>query len=252
MKVLPGNASHIGSRHEQQDAFALSDFADSAFIKHGGYLAVVADGIGGLKHGAEAANRAVSYFLSSYLNKSELIPISTALDIALESAQQAVLDCARQLDCIENMGSTLVAALIHQDQLYWRAVGDSHLYLCRDGRLSQLNVDHNFAQQLQIHVEAGLISQIQADNHPERYALEYFIGFTPLPPILHHQQPITLKPGDRLLLCSDGIDDFLSEDAIIACLSESPMNAAKRLSDEVLALHHPYQDNLTAVVLAYC
>lgn len=249
MRVLPGNASHIGSRQEQQDAFALSDFADLDFVEHGGYLAVVADGIGGLKYGAEAAEITVVQFMTNYLNKPVEQSVQDALNMALESAQQAVFAAAQQLGCLEEMGSTLVAALIHQDQLYWRAVGDSHLYLCRDARLSQLNADHNFARQLQIQVEAGLISQSQADSHPERHALEHFIGLNPLPEMMQNQQPIPLRSGDRLLLCSDGIDGVLSADEIIDCLSEPAMNAAQRLCAEVLARQHPYQDNLTAVVL---
>ncbi|QPK63489.1 serine/threonine-protein phosphatase [Methylomonas sp. LL1] len=251
MRVLPGNASYIGDRQQQQDAFALSDFADADFIAHGGYLALVADGIGGLQYGAEAAGIAASGFLTEYLAKSSEQTVDQALDRALDAANRAVFDAALQRDCAEQMGTTLVAALIHQDRLYWRSVGDSHLYLCRDARLSQLNADHNFARQLQRQVGEGLISQDDADTHPERKALEFFIGLELLPEVERNRQPLPLRAGDILLLCSDGIDGVLPAEEMVACLNQSPMIAAQRLCDEVLARQQPNQDNLTAVVLAY-
>lgn len=251
MLVLPGNASHIGQRAEQQDVFALSDFADNAFIAHGGYLAVVADGIGGLLYGAEAAHIATSQFTASYLAKPFDVSVSDALDSALETANQAVYAASNHNYCPHKMGTTLVAAVIYKNQLHWRAVGDSHVYLCRDGRLSQLNADHNFARQLQAQVAEGLISQAQADHHPERSALECFVGLNPLPEIDQNQQPLLLLAGDRLLLCSDGVDGVLSADEIIDCLQATPMLAAQHLCDAVLQKKKIGQDNLTAVVLGY-
>lgn len=251
MHVLPGNACHIGQRRQQQDAFALSDFTDTGFISHGGYLAVLTDGVGGLLHGAEAAQIATQHFIESYLSKSCRQTVTEALDAALEMSNQAVCATARQNDCFEQMGTTLVAVVIHGHHLHWRSVGDSHLHLCRDRRLSQLNADHNFARLLQTQVEQGHISQQQADNHPERKALESFIGLATLPQIDRNQQPLPLKRGDILLLCSDGVDGVLSAEEIVDCLHGAPMLAAQRLCDAVLQKNQQGQDNLTAVVLAY-
>lgn len=251
MNVLPGNASHIGSRFEQQDAFALSDFADADFVSHGGYLAVVADGIGGLLHGMEAANTAVTHFVSQYMAKPRGQSVEDALDAALATANDAVCAAAKRFHCLGQMGTTLVAALIQDDHLYWRAVGDSHLYLCRDDRLSQLNADHNLARSLQILVNEGVMSQDEADHHPERHALEYYLGLEGLPMVERNRVPLVLQNGDKLLLCSDGVDGALSAEEIMAALSKAPMTAAQALCDKVLAKRQPFQDNLTAVVLAY-
>ncbi|MBS4049903.1 MAG: serine/threonine-protein phosphatase [Methylomonas sp.] len=251
MEVIPGNASHIGQRQQQQDAFAFSDFADAEFVAHGGYLAVVADGIGGLQNGAQAANIAVAELVNRYLAKSNVHSVDHALDQALDMANQAVLDAGHWYDSFREMGTTLVAAVIYQDHLYWRAVGDSHLYLCRDGRLSQLNADHNFARQLQEQVNEGLISQDQADNHPHRQALEYYLGLPYLPEVERNLNPLALRADDRVLLCSDGIDGVLSADEIVACLAEMPMRAAQCLCDTALQKQQAGQDNLTAVVLGY-
>lgn len=251
MEVVPGNASHIGQRQQQQDAFAFSDFADAEFVAHGGYLAVVADGIGGLLNGAQAANIAVTEMVSRYLAKSADQVVDRALDQALDMANQAVLDAGHWYNSFREMGTTLVAAVIHQGHLYWRAVGDSHLYLYRDGRLSQLNADHNFARQLQAQVNEGLISQDQADNHPHRLALEYYLGLPYLPEVERNLNPLPLQANDRILLCSDGIDGVLSADEVIACLAEMPMRAAQRLVDTALGKQQAGQDNLTAVILGY-
>ena len=251
MLVQPGNASDIGQRQQQQDAFALSDFADADFVSHGGYLAVLADGIGGLRYGAEAAEIAASKFVEHYLAKPRQQSVDAALDAAIDTANQAVLASAHWHNALQNMGTTLVAALVYQDRLYWRAVGDSHLYLCRDERLSQLNADHIFARQLQIQVNAGLITQEQADQHPDRQALECFIGLQQLGEVERNNQPLSLQADDRLLLCSDGVDGVLSADEIIACLAQPPMQAAQDLCDSVLSKQRSGQDNLTAVVLGY-
>ena len=251
MKVLPGNASHIGSRFEQQDAFALSDFADADFVSHGGYLAVVADGIGGLLHGMDAANTAVTHFVSQYMAKPRGQSVEDALDAALATANDAVCAAAKRFHCLGQMGTTLVAALIWDKHLYWRAVGDSHLYLCRDDRLSQLNADHNLARSLQILVNEGVMSQDEADHHPERQALECFLGLEELPMVERNRLPLVLQNNDKLLLCSDGVDGALSAEEIMAALSKVPMTAAQALCDNVLQKQQPFQDNLTAVVLAY-
>jgi serine/threonine protein phosphatase PrpC len=249
--VQPGNASHIGQREQQQDAFALSDFADAEFVAHGGFLAVLADGIGGLSYGDVAADIASSSFLRHYVAKPRSQAVDDALDTAFTAANQAVLQDAQQRNVWQGMGATLVAAVIYQDHLYWRAVGDSHLYLCRGGRLSQLNADHNFARSLQLQVNEGLLSQEEADMHPDRKALECFVGLEPLGEIERNAKPLPLHADDRVLLCSDGIYGVLSAEEIVADLALAPMDAAQRLCERVLNKCKRGQDNLTAVVLGY-
>ncbi len=251
MQVIPGNAIHIGQRKQQQDAFALSDFDDADFIAHGGYLAVVADGIGGLLYGAQAATVATTEFVNYYMSKLNEQSVEDALDQALLAANQSVLNEAYWRNCSEQMGSTLVAALIYEGHLYWRAVGDSHLYLYREGRLSQLNADHNFARELQRQVNEGLLCQAQADYHPDRDALECYLGLNPLHEVERNANPLVLQAGDKVLLCSDGIDGVLTAEEIMACLDNSPMTAAQLLSDSTLQKQCANQDNLTAVVLSY-
>jgi protein phosphatase len=251
MRVFPGNVTHVGQRRDQQDAYGLSNFADGQFIDHGGYLALVADGIGGMEYGAVASSVAVEAFLGRYLAKSVLREVDETLDGALLAANRAVLEEAERRDCLENMGTTLVAAVIYEGFLYWRSVGDSHLYLFRGGRLGQVNADHNFASTLQAWVADGLISQNMADLHPDRATLESFIGLNEIRHIDSNRVPLPLQDGDLVMLCSDGVYGCMTDEEIMSCLTQEPMLAAKQLADAVLAKQLPHQDNLTAVVLHY-
>lgn len=251
MRVFPGNVSLIGGRRDQQDAFALSNFEDVHFVDHGGYLALVADGIGGMEFGALASTLAVDGFMVRYLAKSVLREIDETLDGALLAANRVVLEEAERRDCLENMGTTLVAVVICDGYLYWRSVGDSRLYLLRAGRLAQLSADHVHARSLQALVGEGLISQNMADMHPDRKNLESFVGLNEIRHIDRNATPMPLEDGDVLLLCSDGVYGGLSDAEMMACLAREPMQAANQLAGTVLAKQLKHQDNLTAVVLQY-
>ena len=249
MILLPGNCQHIGARSSQQDAFGFSDKDDLAFVAHGGVLAVVADGMGGMAHGGEASHMAVRAFLQAYMAKSadETVPI--ALHRALDEANQAVISLAYQAD-EENVGTTLVAAVIHGNALHWVSVGDSRLYLWRDRQLTQLTEDHIFANDLDRDAANGNISREDAENHPERRSLTSYLGLTPLDLIDHNPQPLLLFGGDRLLLCSDGLYVGLVENGIDSLFNRDPQQTAEDLVALVLAKNRPGQDNLTVAILA--
>jgi serine/threonine protein phosphatase PrpC len=249
MILLPGNCQHIGARSSQQDAFGFSDKDDLAFVAHGGVLAVVADGMGGMAHGGEASHMAVRAFLQAYMAKSadETVPI--ALHRALDEANQAVISLAYQAD-EENVGTTLVAAVIHGNALHWVSVGDSRLYLWRDRQLTQLTEDHIYANDLDRDAANGNISREDAENHPERRSLTSYLGLTPLDLIDHNPQPLLLFGGDRLLLCSDGLYVGLVENGIDSLFNRDPQQTAEDLVALVLAKNRPGQDNLTVAILA--
>ena len=135
MAFAAGNAQHIGARPQQQDAFGFSDPSDRNFVAHGGFLGIVADGVGGLTHGSEASQSAVRAFLQAYQQKSAIESIPAALARALHEANAAVLRVASEPSG-EGAGTTLIAAVLHENSLYWISAGDSRIYLLHDGRLS--------------------------------------------------------------------------------------------------------------------
>src|SRR5271154_3661002 len=131
MRFAAGNAQNIGARPQQQDAFGFSDPSDRAFVTHGGFLGVVADGVGGLTHGSEASQSAVRAFLQAYRLKSPAEPIREALARSLRAANTAVLRVA-SAPSAEGAGTTLIAAVLHGQSLYWISAGDSRIYLLHD------------------------------------------------------------------------------------------------------------------------
>jgi serine/threonine protein phosphatase PrpC len=251
MKILPGNAQNIGRRKDQQDASWFSDIDNAAFVAHGGVLAIVADGMGGLEKGGEASHLAARAFGQRYLAKPASQSIPGALREALDAANDAVCALSRSVDDCNNVGTTLVAAAIARDALHWVSVGDSRLYLFRRGELTQLTSDHNYSEVLQREVSSGRMSPEEALRHPDRNALTSYLGMPDLEEIDSNLRPFPLEPGDWILLCSDGLHGVLSEREIAAELHGNPQEAADRLIQQTLARQHPNQDNTTVAIMSY-
>ncbi len=249
MIVDPGNCQHIGARSSQQDTFGFSDKDDIAFVAHGGVLAVVADGMGGLANGGEASHSAAQAFLHAYMAKQPDETVPNAMLRALDEANQAVITLSRQVG-EGNVGTTLVAAVIHGDTLHWVSVGDSRLYLWRDGQLIQLSLDHIYANDLDREAANGNISRKEAENHPERHSLTSYLGLSPLDLIDRNLEPYALLEGDRLLLCSDGCYAALDENEIAPLFDRNAQQMAEDLIALILAKDRTSQDNLTVAILA--
>jgi serine/threonine protein phosphatase PrpC len=247
MKVIPGNAQHIGDRESQQDAFGFSSFGDHAFERHGGVMMVLCDGMGGLAHGADASRAAVDAILAGYQRKTPRETIPDALNRAIFEAHQAVCEVSGGGQAA---GTTVVAAVVWQDRLFWGALGDSRLYLCRgDGPARQLTEDHNVATLMEARVRSGKTSRGEAAATRNLEALTAYLG-APVPPAPHASRDgIRLLPGDRIVACSDGLYRGTSP-ASIATTSRSapPMVAAERMVQAVLRQQLPHQDNLTVAL----
>ena len=254
MIPIPGNAQHIGSREEQQDAFGFSDIDDHAFTRHGGVVAVVADGMGGHLMGRESSQLAVRIFLKEYMAKSPEETIEKALMRSLEAANHEVHTMAKKHRVENDSGTTLVAGVIFNDLLHFISVGDSRLYLCRQGNFTCLTRDHSFANKLDRLVELGKMSREEAKEHPDRNALTAFLGMDELSQIDTPDTPVSVLPGDRLLLCSDGLYGTLDENAMGGALSpplfHSPQSAAEHLIEKTLERKKRHQDNVTVAILA--
>jgi PPM family protein phosphatase len=249
MKIVPGNAQHIGSRAEQQDDFGFSRFHKKRFVTHGGIMATLTDGMGGMAMGREAGRTAKAAMLKAYQAKSPQESIPQALTRSLQVANEAVVALARDHGLEGEIGTTMVAAVIKGKELYWVSVGDSRIYLYRRGRLTQLTADHDYGQELAEMVVAGELTQEEAMTHPQRRALTSFLGLSRLREVDHRLSPYYLEIGDRILLCSDGLYNTLGEDEIAAALDHEPQAAAEELVNEVLAREKARQDNVTIAIL---
>lgn len=249
MNVIPGNAQHIGSRAEQQDAFGFSDVSDSEFIKKYGVAAVLADGMGGLAGGKEASHLAVQTFLDAYMSPAPVEAISEKLLLACHAANSAVTGYARQIGLEEGVGTTLVAAVVHKNQLFWLSVGDSRIYLIQNGSLNQLTTDHVYARELDAKVELGEISQEEALLHPERNSLTSFIGLEEIQEVDYSVEAILLFRGNRIILCSDGLYGSISEAEMLTSCRLDTQDAAEKMVQTALLRQKPHQDNLTVAML---
>ncbi|HVA84663.1 MAG TPA: protein phosphatase 2C domain-containing protein [Candidatus Binataceae bacterium] len=245
----PGNAQAVGRREDQQDSFGFSDPRDTTFMAHGGMLAIVADGMGGMAHGAEASQLAVHAFLEHYASKQPGEPITQALGRAVQAADRSVFDFATSVGLARDVGSTLVAAAFTPSGLYWMSVGDSALYLCREGSLTQLNHPHTLGARLAELVKRGAMSPEDAAIDPDRDALTSYIGAGAIAEIDSPSEGVEVAPGDTIILCSDGLYRALSHEEIsrIAASAADAQEAADTLIANALARELPHQDNVTVL-----
>ncbi|MZP29822.1 SpoIIE family protein phosphatase [Heliobacterium undosum] len=250
MRLIPGSDQHIGEREEQQDAFGFSNLEDRELAKRVGVMVVVADGMGGLVMGGEASQAAAETMLREYAGKDQRETVGDALRRALEKANGAVWETARRAGQEGRAGSTLVAAVVFQDHLHWISVGDSRLYLYRKGQVARLTDDHVYGRTLEREVREGKLSAQEARDHPERHHLTSYLGLPRLEEVDANARPFPLQPGDRIILCSDGLYGSLTEKEMAEELDGEPGQASESLIRKALVKERPHQDNLTVAILA--
>ena len=129
------------------------------------------------------------------------------------------------------------------------SVGDSHIYLLRGTDLTLINREHSFGALLMEKAARGEVDPNEPYVNPKRNALTAYIGIGNFNTVDRNTQPILLKAGDKILLCSDGVYNALGDDALIEALKGDPINAAKRLEQTILDQAIPSQDNFTAIIL---
>lgn len=230
-----------GRRDSQQDAFCVIGQEPS------GILAAVADGMGGLVNSG-AVSQALTETLAEEFTPDPRFPPARQLQIAFQQAVGKVDALLR--DHPSRSGSTLVACLVQNGALSWLSVGDSRIYLWRDGGLIQLNREHNFFHDLTLLALQGDLTFEEADADPRCENLTSYIGWGFPRSIEWNEDPVSLLPGDQILLVSDGVYRALSQDELASCLYKS---TAQRSAQSMHALiqkkDFSNQDNYTGIVL---
>lgn len=244
--LLIGKMHGIGSRSSQQDSFGISELKEDV-VQEKGALAILADGMGGMSGGEKASMAAVisclHYFDSHDMGES----LPESLVEMAENANREVNEILENGG--EQGGSTLVAALVRDRELFWLSIGDSRLFLWRDGKLTQISRDHNYAADLQEQVEAGEISQEEALSDPQRAALTSYIGIECLEKMDYSTEPLALFDGDRILLVSDGVYNTLTVEEIEVSMQFPTGKAMMHMEMQIEAKRKKNQDNYTAVML---
>ncbi len=242
----------LGARERQEDA-VVADFPRGAPMG----FAVLSDGMGGHASG-DVASGIVATELFSELKLLSSAPaqmeqvIGAALQEAVTEANRCIALYEGQHPSAQGMGATLVAPVLFENRLYWVSVGDSPLYLFRQGKLFRLNEDHSYAAQIdRLHAQ-GIIPLEEARNHPDRSALVSVLAGGEIAKIDCRAEAMSLKHGDIVLAASDGLHS-LSDDAVAEVLQDQHHNSGGQICDALLqavaAQKCPEQDNLSLCVI---
>ncbi len=239
--ILIGNDQDPGARKDQQDSFGTSNVET---IAETGLLAVVADGMGGLSNGAIYSKVAVQAALQSFNTEMpEKSDEATMLRI-MKRARDAVANTG-----LTDGGTTFIAVLIRDKQLHFVSVGDSRICLMRNGGLIQLNREHVYGRELDDLALNGVLSEEEAQTDRQRAAITSYLGKQDEVDVDRNINAIPLFSGDKVILMSDGVYNYIPEQELTELLIQKPMEAATSVKNAILAKKNPHQDNLTIIVL---
>ncbi|MGR0318545.1 PP2C family protein-serine/threonine phosphatase [Agromyces sp. ZXT2-3] len=208
-------------------------------------LFLVADGMGGHAGGDVASAIATRRIAEADADYESSADAAAALEDALLSANRNLEETVAEHSELTGMGTTTSAMLVQQDRVVIAHIGDSRVYLFRSGELSQVSIDHTFVQRL---VDAGRITAEEAMVHPRRSVLMRVLGDVEASPEID-TMVIDTHPGDRWMLCSDGLSGVVSFDDIHEMLSADA--GAKQVADRLVkaSLDGGAPDNVTVVVV---
>jgi len=249
MKVRTGievsSQSDIGClRQNNEDSFGYWEPDDDQQFLRKGRLAVVADGMGGYEGGQEASRMAVETLMAVYRDFDGDGP-QEALVEALQAAHEQIRSYSFAHPELRGMGTTCTAAAIVQDELYFVHVGDTRLYLIRDGQITRVTRDHSYVGRL---VEAGMISAEEAEHHPQRNILTAALGTNPELIMDSPEQPEPLLAADVLVICTDGLWGLMRDAEILDAVEN---NSAEKAGRQLIALakERGGPDNITVEIL---
>ncbi|MFW6022485.1 MAG: Stp1/IreP family PP2C-type Ser/Thr phosphatase [Halanaerobiaceae bacterium] len=206
-------------------------------------LYMVADGMGGHRAGDIASKMAVNY-IEDYQFNYENLP--TDINRVINKANKVIYEQGKDKKEYQGMGTTLSMGIIYNNYLYIGHVGDSRIYLFRDGDLKQLTTDHSLVNEL---IQNNEITSQEAFNHPQKNIITQALGSDE--ELKVETKKFGLKPGDRLLFCTDGLHDMLRNNEIKdILLSESNTNKVASLLGNT-AMDNGGNDNITLIIVDY-
>ncbi len=242
MKVRVDKLHEQGARKDQQDCFAVSpaEFADRQ-----GVLAIVADGMGGLEHGEQVSQAAVSAALNGFFTAT-----GSHEQVLLELLRKAVEAVDRLLgpEGLKKSGSTMVMGLLRDGRFGFISVGDSRICLYRNGQLYKLNREHTYKSELAARAVSGEIKLSEVYEHPKSGGLTSYLGMGNIKYVDMPVCPMEVLPGDIFALMSDGVYNAVTDAELMGALAGSaPADSLRAL---VSSKGYINQDNYTAVILS--
>jgi protein phosphatase len=219
-------------------------------------LYLVADGMGGHAGGGTASRIAVQTIrarlqvaretdpeLFTRPGELEESPLREILREAVESACQSIYQAAQSDPALAGMGTTVTAAVLAGSNTYIAHVGDSRCYLARKGHIYQVSEDHSLVNE---QLKAGAITPEEARNSRFKNIITRSVGFEA--DVTVDMMGLEIEPGDRLVVCCDGLSNLVDDEEILEIITKAPLEAApERLID--LANDRGGDDNITVIVI---
>lgn len=227
-------------RRENQDDYRAGE------LPGGAAWALVCDGMGGARGGREASHSACDVIESCFQEQyGQCLPGEEErfLKRSLIAANRYVFQKSLREEALSGMGTTAVCALVRSGRAFLCHAGDSRAYLFREGKLAQLTHDHSYVQEL---VDCGTITPQEAEHHPQKNIITRALG------VEFRLEPeftgVAVRPGDLLLLCSDGLTNAVPQGDLEQILGQGSFyDLPDRLIEAANAAGGP--DNITALLL---
>jgi serine/threonine protein phosphatase PrpC len=243
MKFTIFQNSRQGPRPYNQDRLAYSYSKDALLL-------VVADGMGGHKHGEVAAQLAVTTMTEAFqrLAVPTLASPAKFLTEYIQQIHDTIDQYAQERDMLEAPRTTIVAAIVQRGMLYCAHVGDSRLYHYRDSHLLFRTEDHSVVQHL---YNKGMISKDDMSTHPYRHKVSNCLGGD-VPPKIDLADRQELAEGDTILLCTDGVWGVVADEQIKHMLNNASIeDGVTELLNHAEQVSHEQGDNMSAIGLQW-
>ncbi len=228
-------------RNTNQDSYAFGKFGD------GVVWAVVCDGMGGANGGNVASALCVESVTDSlkkgYRTNMSESSFRNLMESAISGANIKIFDKANRNQNLKGMGTTVIIAIVTENCAYFAHAGDSRAYLLTDGTLSQVTRDHSIVQTM---MESGKITAEEARVHPNKNVITRALGVEET--VEADYDAVDLKSGDKFLLCTDGLTNYLDNNKIFEIISLNKSETA--IEKLILAANkNGGGDNITAVII---
>ena len=245
MNVEYAKVSAIGDRQDNQDRAAV-------IVSENAAMMLVFDGMGGHSDGATAAETGLKIVQDLFM--SSTLPIFDPqgfLYTALARAHDEVVGLGRDVAVDFRPRATCAICLVQEGGAFWAHIGDSRIYLVRDGHVLTRSRDHSHVEVL---IQEGAITEEEALDHPMRNFVECCIGGDAPVPDMSITNKQILEPGDVLLACTDGLWSGLNDEDVAEIALPGDDNLSdnlKALSIKALNVNSPYSDNTTGTALRW-
>lgn len=239
-----------GAGLRQQDSFRLPPNNLDDMIDEKGALFILCDGMGSPTQGAIASNGCSNTLSDAFYGIESIKSTPHFLHDILPALDSHV---RRMIGEESPTGTTVVCSIIKNDELYLGSVGNSRLYVIRDGKMFQITKDHTYYQELEARVMAGTLTLEEAKSHPRRDELTSYIGIGKLKAMQVNSKPVGLVDGDIVLMCSEGVYKQLGYEKIESILAspESLEEARMELFNAIDTLPEETRIDSTGILIGY-